>query len=482
MKRWLAAFWQSVRRWLRNPRVIWKSKPGSVPQVQVEAQSFAPFVAFLLVLAWTILFPSAVAMMSAAALGGLLLGSLYWAFQMARGVRAARQLRFAAMQVGDELEEEVQLINTSPLPVIWAEFSDQSNIPGYSLSSARAAAGASKTEWRAHTVCTRRGIFRLGPWELRTGEPFGLLLVRQVYEERREILVYPPLAELPERLLPHHGAFGEHHPLNAPLPAETILASSVRPFSPGDSLRRVHWRTFARRGMPFVKVFAPEAASSVWLLPDFDAAAHLTLEGSAALTGEPDAAFSPLLRSSLETMVTVTASLAAELLQQRLSVGMLASAASPLVVMPGQGQQHVWSILQALAPLEAGELGLTQALPALQRLLRGDDLMIVITPSTSPAWMDSLLRLAKGSGAARAEVILLDPRSFGGSSSPEPLLNALVARGVAATTLRAADVRLISGSYGELNRWEFKVTGYGRAIASKTPFLPAMYAGQERLP
>ena len=151
-------------------------------------------------------------------MAGILVSAFLWARMQARAVRGQRRLRFAAMQVGDELEEEISLENQALFPVLWAEFIDRSDIPGYTVSSARAADPRSHVNWHAHTICTRRGVFNLGPWELRLGEPFGILLVRQRYLQHQEILVYPPLAALPEQLLFHHGALGGHRPLNQPCP------------------------------------------------------------------------------------------------------------------------------------------------------------------------------------------------------------------------------------------------------------------------
>ena len=459
MKTLVARTWQSLRGWFSQPRVLWRSETPT-QRTTIEIQQWAAFPLFLLALGWYIAAPSQMGMMVLVGLGSLLLGAFLWSLAMARGVTGERLLHFAAMQVGDELEEQISLRNKTLLPVLWAEFKDRSNIPGYTVSSARAADARSAVAWRAHTICTRRGVFNLGPWELTIGEPFGVLLVRQVYLEKQEILVYPPLAVLPENLLPHRGALGDHRPLNQPLRAETIASTSVRAFAPGDPLRHMHWPTTARRSEPFVKVFTPEAASNVWLVPDFDAAVHV---------GEGES-------SSEETMVTVAASLAAAMLQQHLSVGMFAASAEETVVLPRQGQAHLWTILQALAPLRAApERPLESLLAHANALVSGSDLIVVITPSLKPDWVGTLRRVARGRGGGRAEVVLLDPASFVDSpqqpddQEAEKFLTLLLEHGLPANLLQRDDVRLISGYYGEVSRWEFTVLGTGRALARKTP-------------
>lgn len=463
MKTLIQFAWLGLRRRLREPRVIWRSENNLI-QITIEIRRWLPFLLFPVLVGWYVAMPVAVTLMSAVALGGVLIAATLWARALARGVRGQRRLRFAAMQVGDELEEQIFMENNAVIPALWAEFVDRSNIPGYTVTSARAADPKSAIAWRAHTVCTRRGVYQLGPWELRLGDPFGLLAVRQVYLEHQEILVYPPLAALPEHILPHYGAMGDHRPLNQPLRAETITSNSVRAYVPGDPLRHIHWRTTARRGEPFVKQFAPEAASNVWLIADFDERVH---------TGEGDF-------SSQEAMVTVVVSLAARLLQQNLSVGLLASAGEEVVVLPRQGQTHLWSILQAIAPLHTvPERPLEDVLQRAKTLVAGNDLLVLVTPSLRSDWIAPLRRIARSrGGSGRAEVVLLDPDSFrsAGEQLPakhaataETFLPVLMENGIPANLLRRDDLHLISGFYGEISRWEFSVLGTGRAIARRAP-------------
>lgn len=463
MKKLLRTGWLRIRQWLRNPRVVWRSESAALITT-IEVQRWLPFFVLLVLLGWFVASPAPVVLMTLVTMVGMLAASFFWARLNALRVRGGRRLRFAAMQVGDELEEQISLENRTPFPVIWAEFLDRSNIPGYTVSSARAADAGGHVEWRAHTICTRRGIFTLGPWELRLGEPFGFFVVRQLYLQHHEILVYPPLAALPEHILPHHGAMGDHRPLNQPLRAETIASNSVRAYVPGDPLRHIHWRTTARRVDPYVKVFTPEAASNVWLVPDFDASVHV---GSGS-------------DSSQEIMVTVIASLAARLLQQNLAVGMFSGAEQETVVLPRQGYAHLWTILQTLAPLHlVPDRPLEGVLDRAKMLVGGNDLLILVTPSLRSEWIAPLRRISRSRGSSgRAEVILLDPQSFldadigqadGKPSPAESFLPILVENGITTNLLRRQDVSIISGYYGEISRWEFAVLGTGRAVARRAP-------------
>ena len=86
-------------------------RPGC--QVRLSIRQRLPVIAFPLLLLWYLVRPSQVAATGAAALGGLLLLSYLWARSMAKSVSGERRLHYAALQVGDELEEQVILQNSA---------------------------------------------------------------------------------------------------------------------------------------------------------------------------------------------------------------------------------------------------------------------------------------------------------------------------------------------------------------------------------
>jgi len=446
-----------MRGFIYGPWVVWRrTQPDRITTIALRQRLFGIIlIAALLVY---ILFPGAVTATLLAGMAGIFLWAFLWARQMAVHVRAQRLLRYHAVQVGDELEETIQLVNASSNEVLWAEVVDHSNLPGYSMTSVRAASGRQSVDWRLRAVCRQRGVFELGPWELLLGDPFGIFRVTQAYSTRREVLVYPPLAELPGLALPHRQSVGDRRPLRQPLPAETIQALTARPFAPGDPLRRIHWRTTARRGSLFSKQFEPEAASRIWLIPDFDARVHGAHEGE----------------STLETAVTLTATLAALLLEEHLEVGLAAHADQRRILLPQRGSAQLWPILLALAPLKSVfDQPLVQVLRQIRPLINTHDLVLVVTPSISPDWPSVLRQLSGASRGGAASVYLIDPASYGmrqEAHSLEPLLADL---GIQTRIIHKGDIKIRTAAYGPLSRWEFKVLGTGRVIVSRAPTLAA---------
>ncbi|MCJ7623035.1 MAG: DUF58 domain-containing protein [Anaerolineaceae bacterium] len=423
-------------------------------------QRLLPFL-FALSLIWYITSPTAAPVSLFVGLAGFLGFSFLWARIMAVHVSAKRTLRHTALQVGDELEEIITLKNKSLLPVLWAEFCDHSDIPDYRMTGVRGASASSIIRWRVSTICSQRGIFKLGPWELRLGDPFGIFVVILTYTQSHEILIYPPLAVIPAHLLPHNAASGITHPLRQPLSAETINAFTTRPYQPGDPLRHIHWRTTARRDENYVKVFEPEASSNIWLIPDFDAAVHI---------GEGD-------ESTVETMVILLAALSHLLLSKQLIVGMYAHTQVPHIISPKRGKAHIWSLLRAIAPLQpAPHQDLTKSLAEVGSLASERDMFIVITPSLNTDWPRKIRSFQQHT---KVTAFLLDPHSFGGRGDARSFAPLLAELGISCSVVRRGDIRPIQASYGALRRWEFKTLSTGRAILQQTPREVAQRPGHD---
>ncbi len=443
------------RRIWNRTNSLWRfSRPECEARIRLRQPAIGGVL--IVLLAWLIFAPQPFAVTGVVTLGSLMLCSYLWVRSLATSVIARRTLRYSAVQVGDDLEELLTLDNRSRLPVIWAEFVDRSTAPGYSISGVRVT-GARKTEqWRLHTSCSQRGVYSLGPWDVRLGDPFGIFEAWQAYHQQVEIVVYPPLAALPPEIAHHRRSLGDQAPLRQPVSAETINAMSTRPYVMGDALHRVHWRTTAKRDDLFVKVFEPEAASTMWLVPDLDARAHAQ-QGEGA-------------ESSLEKMIILAASIAARLLDEHLAVGLILDAASSHTVLPQTGSAHLWTILRALALAQPrSDRPLAETLVHARSIISLRDSAVILTPSLDPEWSIALPQLSGGTRLGGVEVVLLDPNSFGGSIGAEAFRTMLLEQGVPTHIVRRQDIRPAAGTYGAVRRWEFKTLGTGRVAVMQTP-------------
>ncbi|HMK07992.1 MAG TPA: DUF58 domain-containing protein, partial [Anaerolineales bacterium] len=352
------------------------------PTCEVSLHLRSPLlpVACALFAAWQALRPGPIPLAGLALTGSLLATGLFWAWSMATRVSTRRVLRLTSLQVGDHLEEILYLDNRSRLPVVFAEIVDHTTLPGYAIDGVRVVGGRASRQWRLQTVCRQRGVFSLGVWDVILGDPFGLFHVRQRYREPREVTVFPSLAALPAGTT-RHRTRGDRSVLRQPLPAETVSAMTTRPYSPGDSLRRIHWRTTARHDELYVRTFEPEAASAMWLILDLDKKVH----------------FGHGTESSLEKMIMAAAGLASWLLDQRVPTGMVLEAEGTQVVPPKTSRSGLWAILHALALVGPGATPLSAALERAGPVVSVRDSLTILTPSLDPSWAGALP--AAGAGA-----------------------------------------------------------------------------------
>ncbi len=113
--------------------------------------------------------------------------------------------------------------------------------------------GRKKQTLRERVVFTERGLYRLGPAEVRITDPFGLLRFARKSEARTEVVVYPKVFELAGFPLRGRGA---------EMAAQGAFArrgdefSDLREYRRGDDWRHIHWKSVARTGELIVKEFA----------------------------------------------------------------------------------------------------------------------------------------------------------------------------------------------------------------------------------
>lgn len=97
-----------------------------------------------------------------------------------------------------------------------------------------------------------RGLFQVGPLMLTVADPFGLVETSRTFTRSQNLLVTPRVYKLPTvRLGADRAGSGENRPRAIAAAGEED--ATVREYRDGDDLRRVHWRSTARRGSLMVR-------------------------------------------------------------------------------------------------------------------------------------------------------------------------------------------------------------------------------------
>src|SRR5512132_1823453 len=249
-------------------------------------------------------------------------------------------------------------------------------------------------------------------------DPFGLESVAVALPAPGALLVYPRLVRL-ERLFSETGA-PAHDGRRLLLRRHTgFELHSVREYEQGESLRRVHWPSTARRGQLMVKELEDSPRDEIAVLLDCDAK---------AVVGE-----------SFEVQVRAAGSIL-DAYVQRGRRGVLVLNSERREVQHVHSPAADWRrALELLAAVEA-----TGDTPAARLLTQEDSPaaraleLVVVTARLEHALVDRLIQRT----LSRREVsrAFVDPTSFNGAARrPEPSLLRLQAAGVAIAVVRAGD-------------------------------------------
>jgi uncharacterized protein (DUF58 family) len=342
----------------------------------------------------------------------VLLAWLWTAFAN-RPLQLRRTLPAGERLEGEDVEIQVDLASERRLlPARWTLLERISK-----LGQRATALGA---DGRARYVLERlpRGRYTFEDSMAVIEDPLGLERVEQPLTAPAALLVYPRLVEL-EHLFSESGTRshdGRRLLLRRP---SGFDLHSVREYEHGDSLRKVHWRTTARRAQLMVKELEDAPRDEVAVVLDAD----------------PDA----VVGESFDVQVRAAGSL----LLAHVRRGRRA-----LLVINGsrQDQQGVRSPegdwRQALDLLAAAE---PEPGPSLAALLADDGSaagraleLAVVTASLPPRLVERLVARALGSG--NVSLVLVDAASFAGAPPrPWPELLRLQAVGVAVAVLREGD-------------------------------------------
>lgn len=379
----------------------------------------------------------------------LILVSFVWAWINLRYVYVSRQTRSRRTQVGQPFEERFTVRNTSYLPKLWVEMRDASTLPGHHASRVvHNIRPKGVFYWRAITLSQIRGRYRLGPLVIRSSDPFGLFPMQRAIPATNNLVVYPLTVDihsfsLPIGLLPGGDA------LRRRAVTLTTNAAGVREYAPGDSFNRIHWPSTARRDRLIVKEFELDPLTDIWIVVDMAGFEHVSATPPEdnlveyavnkmswrELQAARQVKLSP---STEEYAVTIAASLAQFFLRQDRAVGMAARGQSHEILQPDRGERQINRILETLAVLRAqGQMPLSVLIETETHLFQRGATVIVITPTTQPGWvLHAREAIRRG---LRLVTVLVNPASFGGTESAEPLLALLQANGVLTYLVNAGD-------------------------------------------
>jgi uncharacterized protein (DUF58 family) len=228
----------------------------------------------------------------------------------------------------------------------------------------------------------RWGRHEVGPAAARVAACQGLLACRPVVTPARGVRVYPvtePFAAV-EAMPAAAGLVGNHRSRR---PGEGGELAGVRPFAPGDRLRRIDWRVSLRTRDLHVAATLSDRDAEVLLLLD--------VLGEAGVSGGVRGS-----ASVLDTTVRASAAIAEHYLQRGDRVSLLEYGAAGRRLRAATGRRQYLTVLEWLLDVRADsadEAPYEQAFGA--HHVSPDALVVVLTPLVDPRSADMLARLTQ---------------------------------------------------------------------------------------
>ncbi len=283
-----------------------------------------------------------------------------------------------------------------------------------------------------------RGRFPIGPLTLTLTDPFGMGEHRRSFSVRDELVVTPPVVALPPVALSGDWTgTGDTRPRAVAASGEDD--ATTREYRQGDDLRRVHWRSTARRGELMVRREEQPWQSRATLLLDRRRKAH-SGEGAG---------------SSFEWAVSAVGSVAAHLAGRGYAVRFVdgSDAGAGLSLFDPVPDTSAAAVLDALASVEAGgELELERAVRASSS---GGGLVVAVLGALRASDVAHLAPLHRA-GTSCLALLAAPPAGAAARADHDAALE----------LLRAAGWDVVPAEEGEALSTTWSRVGSGRALAT----------------
>ncbi len=182
---------------------------------------------------------------------------------------------------GEEIVYEVEVANRKPLPLPWIRIEDaipervtllkgktgQAHDEQVTLTNIFPLSMYHRVRRRFPMKCEQRGCFAFGPTHISSGDLFGFFRRDMDITSKDYLLVYPRLVPLDSLGIPSKQLFGDIRRRNH-LFQDPVLTAGVRDYLPGDSLKRIHWKSTARLGRLQTRIYEPTTTVDISIFHD----------------------------------------------------------------------------------------------------------------------------------------------------------------------------------------------------------------------
>jgi len=271
----------------------------------------------------------------------LILSLLYLALQYFSARLYLKRIHPEKVNEDDSIDLEVKLKNEGFLPILNMVLEDNLTCAEEGLRRKNRLIEfikpRSSITLRYNCLCYLRGYYSIGPFSAYFFDPFGLLFFKKTYPVLSHLYVYPKtfkvrrFPSLVKGNLPWFGigssrSFGDEEEF-----------FGTREYKSGDSIKRIHWLSTARKHTLIVKQFQRQSYFSATILFNLEKEKNFG-EGKEAVA---------------EYIIKIAASLSKYFLAKGISVEIIAQGQELMHIPDNKGAEHLENILKALATAKA---------------------------------------------------------------------------------------------------------------------------------
>lgn len=375
---------------------------------------------------------------------GLLISSYLWALFSLRGLEVSRTSKSRREELGQIIEERIEINNHSRFPKMWVEIDDRSLLPGKSASRIVTSIKPQQTRVFQHLRrLSQRGEFKLGPTVLKSGDPFGVFTYSIEFEAKKSILVLPSTFFI-ESLRSTPGQMSGRRAIRKSSHDTTPYPSGVREYNAGDSLSRVHWKTTAKKERLMVKEFEEEPQSDVWIFLDADQAYHFhentiqQADDEVSYNNFSNQSRFVLPKDSFEFEVAISNSIADYFIRDARAVGLACMTNKTIILTPEKGDRQFSKLMDTFAYVQPeGVLSISALVQSQYAGLTKGASVYLITASNSDELIYTVDQLNRRGN--KVVMILIDGATFGGNISSNLIKNSLDLRGIPNVLVKSDD-------------------------------------------
>ncbi len=327
--------------------------------------------------------------------------ALLWSRHSLDDVQYRRRIHFRRGFPGEHTGLRIEVENRKLLPLSWLRISDMwphavgpsdekilkaSHLPGFGrLVNVFSLRWHEKITRKYDLEFKERGVYQLGPTEMKSGDLFGLYEQRHTEENLDYLIVFPELLPLSALDIETENPMGDHRSRRQ-IFEDPNRPMGVRGYHPEDEFRRIHWPATARTGEMQVKVYQPVNSKMMVVCLNIATSVQPWLGINHQLS---------------EHLIKLAGTICYQNIQQGYSVGLisnscLAHSDQPFIIQPSHSKKQLPYLLESLARItllvtSPFETFLIRALP---RLPFGASLVIV-TAVVTPSLCETLIRLKR---------------------------------------------------------------------------------------